>query len=353
MSMLNSLFNRSSFGIRCKTCLNLAISRIKLLRNKREVQLKHMRKEISQFLQTGQEAIARIRVEHVIREQDILAAYDILELFCEFVLARIPILDAQRECPSEVQEAVASIIFASPRCSDLPELMQIRNLFTTKYGKEFVSFASELRPDSGVNRTLIEKLSVRVAPSDLRLKVLKEIAREHNLEWDSSSTEAELRKTHEDLLHGLNPSNSPAATVDSSSNITTSKVGLLVSPTATNQKIHQSEPPMPFVNANSALKTTDSSLQTISKEQVSSKRVQECHVENPVSICSSDVLERARAAIASAERATAAARAAAELVNFKRVPQDETNRGSHGRIRPSLNNEGPEVVEIEFSDRRL
>lgn len=45
-----------------KTCLNLAISRIKLLRNKREAQLKHMHKEISQFLQTGQEAIARIRV---------------------------------------------------------------------------------------------------------------------------------------------------------------------------------------------------------------------------------------------------------------------------------------------------
>lgn len=45
-----------------KTCLNLAISWIKLLRNKREAQLKHMHKEISQFLQTGQEAIARIRV---------------------------------------------------------------------------------------------------------------------------------------------------------------------------------------------------------------------------------------------------------------------------------------------------
>lgn len=45
-----------------KTCLTLAISRIKLLQNKRDVQLKLMRKEIAQFLQAGQEAIARIRV---------------------------------------------------------------------------------------------------------------------------------------------------------------------------------------------------------------------------------------------------------------------------------------------------
>ncbi|OAY78594.1 IST protein, partial [Ananas comosus] len=78
-----------------KTCLNLAISRIKLLRNKREVQLINMRKEIFQYLQTGQEAIARIRVEHVIREQNILAAYEIIELFCEFILARVPILETQ------------------------------------------------------------------------------------------------------------------------------------------------------------------------------------------------------------------------------------------------------------------
>lgn len=41
---------------------------------------------------------------------------------------------------------------------------------------------------------------MRVAPSDLRLKVLKDIAREHNVDWDSSSTEAEFRKKHEDLL---------------------------------------------------------------------------------------------------------------------------------------------------------
>lgn len=45
-----------------KTSLNLTISRIKLLQNKRDMQLKHMRKEIAQFLQAGQEAIARIRV---------------------------------------------------------------------------------------------------------------------------------------------------------------------------------------------------------------------------------------------------------------------------------------------------
>lgn len=42
--------------------MNLAIARMKLLQNKRDMQLKHMKKEIAQFLQAGQEPIARIRV---------------------------------------------------------------------------------------------------------------------------------------------------------------------------------------------------------------------------------------------------------------------------------------------------
>lgn len=159
-----------------------------------------MRKEIAQFLQTGQEAIAIIRVEHIIREQNIWAAYEILELFCEFVLARVPILESQRECPSELKEAVASIIYAAPRCSDLPDLLQIKNLFAAKYGKEFIMAASELRPDTSVNRSIIEKLSASAPSPETKLKILKQIAREHNLEWDSSNTEAELSKKHDDLL---------------------------------------------------------------------------------------------------------------------------------------------------------
>jgi hypothetical protein len=64
------------------------------------------------------------------------------------------VLSWSRECPLELREAIASIIFASGRCSDLPELMHLRNLFTTEFGKEFVAGAMELCPNSSVNRTV-------------------------------------------------------------------------------------------------------------------------------------------------------------------------------------------------------
>lgn len=47
---------------------------------------------------------------------------------------------------------------------------------------------------------MIELLSVRAPAPDVKLKLLKEIAEEHGLDWDPSASESELSKTHEDLL---------------------------------------------------------------------------------------------------------------------------------------------------------
>ncbi|XP_066382166.1 uncharacterized protein [Miscanthus floridulus] len=109
---------------------------------------------------------------------------------------------AKWECPIDLKEAISSICFAAPRCADLPELMQVQMMFATKYGKEFVAAASELMPDCGVNRQIIELLSIRPPPVDAKLKLLKEIAEEHEVDWDPSDAETEFLKPHEDLLNG-------------------------------------------------------------------------------------------------------------------------------------------------------
>lgn len=47
---------------------------------------------------------------------------------------------------------------------------------------------------------VIELLSVRAPSAETKLKLLKEIAEEHGLDWDPSATETEFSKPHEDLL---------------------------------------------------------------------------------------------------------------------------------------------------------
>lgn len=47
---------------------------------------------------------------------------------------------------------------------------------------------------------IIELLSVRAPPAEKKLKLLKEIAEEHDVEWDIAASETEYFKPHEDLL---------------------------------------------------------------------------------------------------------------------------------------------------------
>lgn len=205
MKMLGLSFFLGGFkSSKCKTTAKMATARIKLLRNKRQVVVRQMRRDIALLLQSRQDATARIRVEHVIREQNFLAANEIIELFCGLVVARCSIISKQRECPADLKEGISSLIFAAPRCSDIPELLEIRRLFEKKYGKDFVSAATELRPSCGVNRVLIEKLSVKNPTGEVKLNVMKDIAKEYQIDWDTSETEMELLKPPEKPIDGPN-----------------------------------------------------------------------------------------------------------------------------------------------------
>ena len=55
-------------------------------------------------------------------------------------------------CPNDLKEAVASVLYASQRLTDVGELSDIVKHFSAKYGKDFVSAAIGLQPDSGVSR---------------------------------------------------------------------------------------------------------------------------------------------------------------------------------------------------------
>lgn len=322
---------------KCKTLLRLATARIKLIRNKRDSQVKQLRKDIAQLLTSGQEPSARIRVEHVIREENIMAAYDMLELFCELIVVRLPIIDSQRLCPMDLKEAISSLIFASPRCADLPELLQIRTVFAAKYGKEFAAAACELRPDCAVNRRIIEKLSVRAPSGEVKLKLMKEIAAEYNVAWDPSGAEAELLLTPEDLLDG--PSQFLGA---HEMPLTPSGVGKLQVASSDVAKTNSSIPISSKIVPRSSSDPTMSSCHLVDdkfekqfipfgkmppqrknslplehmedhpKEETYSQARQEAKIEY------TDVAAAAKAAADSANRAVAAACAAAELAkSFK------------------------------------
>lgn len=120
------------------------------------------------------------------------------------------------------------------------------------------------------------------------------------------------------MQDGSSPSNLQGPVAESSVDMSLPKNGLPVSPVKENKKDQMLQASIPSVNNPSVLMSGVALEGTKNIEPLSSHKGGPPSDEKAgTSWSSSDVLERARAAIASAERASAAARAAADLVNVK------------------------------------
>ncbi|KAG6523234.1 hypothetical protein ZIOFF_013088 [Zingiber officinale] len=313
-----------------KTSLKLAVSRIKLLKNKREVLVKQMRRDLAQLLETGQEQTARIRVEHVIREQKTMSAYELIEIYCEIIDSRLPIIESQKTCPIDLKEAISSVIFASPRCADIPELMDIRKHLTAKYGKDFAKAALELRPESGVSRMMVEKLSANAPDIQTKVNVMTEIAKEHDIKWESKAFEEQVQKPKDDLLVNCNiPSLFRF--------IVSSKMQLILNLIV--KRLPQSLHIILQVN-HKIFSGVEAVKSTLAEEE-------NVHDSN-WKLEFEDATSAAEAAAESAERASMAARAAAELVRRGNVSSPSSGNAPSAYV---LKNEGSQSTKSKYQDR--
>lgn len=140
-----------------------------------------IREDVAQLIKSGHEQIAFNRVEQLIKDESIVAVYDLLDHFCEFILVNFSYIRRHKDCPNDINEAVSSLIFASARCGDLPELRVIRKLFGERYGQGFARTAVELSLGNLVNREIKEKLSPKSVTDDVKHRLVDEIARDYSL----------------------------------------------------------------------------------------------------------------------------------------------------------------------------
>ena len=74
-----------------------------------------MRKEVADLLRTNKQENARIRVEAVIRENLLLQAYEVLELFLELLAVRVQLVEKSKDVPPDMIEALSSLVYAASR----------------------------------------------------------------------------------------------------------------------------------------------------------------------------------------------------------------------------------------------
>lgn len=141
---------------------------------------KTQRRAMAQLLESGKVDSATIRVENIIRADIISELHEMLELYCELLLARSGLLEGTQVDPG-LDEAIQSLIYAAPK-TEIKELGTVRQLLAEKYGKEFVLGATD-NAQGKVNEKVVKKLSVEPPRKELVQGYLEEIARAYGVDW--------------------------------------------------------------------------------------------------------------------------------------------------------------------------
>uniref|UniRef100_D3TML3 IST1 homolog n=1 Tax=Glossina morsitans morsitans TaxID=37546 RepID=D3TML3_GLOMM len=180
------MFSSGPNYTKLKTNLKLAQNRLKLLEKKKTEIAQKSRKEIADYLSTGKTERARIRVEHIIREDYLVEAMEVVEMYCDLILARFGLVTQMKELDDGIAEAVSSLVWVCPRMqSDIPELKVICDIFVQKYGPQFAESARTATGDHRVSEKLMHKLELQAPPKLLVEKYLIEIAKNYNIEYEA------------------------------------------------------------------------------------------------------------------------------------------------------------------------
>ncbi|KAF8400778.1 hypothetical protein HHK36_014080 [Tetracentron sinense] len=186
--MLDGLLGRR-FSSKCKSLIKITKTRIDAIRRKRNAMQKFLKKDIADLLANDLDTNAVLlclvvqQAQGLIIELNHSSCYDFVEQFCGCISKHLSIMQKQRECPEECREAVPSLISAAARFADLPELRDLRHILTEKYGNSLESFA---------NQEFVEKLASKPPTTDKKLQLLRNIAQEFSIKWDSKAFEQKI-----------------------------------------------------------------------------------------------------------------------------------------------------------------
>ncbi|KAG4384902.1 hypothetical protein GLYMA_13G358600v4 [Glycine max] len=180
--MFNALF-KPKFYSKCKSRLKLIKMRLETICKKRSAVQKFLKKDIADLLRSALDYNAYGRAEGVLVEQNLTFCYEIIGKFTTCILGHVGDLYKQRDCPAECKEAIQSLIYAAARFSDLPELRELRSLFTGKFGNSLELY---------ISKEFVEKLRQYPPSKEMKIQLLHDVAQEFSIEWNSKALEQRL-----------------------------------------------------------------------------------------------------------------------------------------------------------------
>ncbi|KAM7255531.1 hypothetical protein ACFE04_008429 [Oxalis oulophora] len=174
---------KPKFYVKCKSGLKMTKTRLEGIRKKKNSVQRYLKNDIADLIRNDLHYNAYGRADGLLIEQNMTSCYDDVDKFCECIYPQLSTMQKQSQCPDECKEAVQSLIYAAARFADLPELRDLRSMFTEKYGSSVEPF---------VNKEFVEKLKGNPPTKEMKIQLMHNIANEFAIEWDSKALEQKL-----------------------------------------------------------------------------------------------------------------------------------------------------------------
>lgn len=198
------MFSTNPNYTKLKTHLRLSINRLKLLEKKKTELAQKARKEIAEYIAAGKSERAKIRVEHIIREDYMVEAMEIVEMYCDLILARFGLVTQMKELDEGLAEAISTLIWVAPRMhTDVQELKVISDLLTAKYGKIYADACRNENVNT-LSEKLKHKMSIQSPPKILVERYLIEIAKNYNVEYTPDEQVMREEEARDAMLIDIN-----------------------------------------------------------------------------------------------------------------------------------------------------
>lgn len=114
-----------------------------------------------------------------------MEAMEIVEMYCDLLLARFGLIQQMKELDAGIAEPVSSLVWVCPRLqSDIGELKVISDIFISKYGPQFAEHSRTATGEHYVSEKLMHKLTLQAPPKLLVENYLIAIAKNYNIEYE-------------------------------------------------------------------------------------------------------------------------------------------------------------------------
>lgn len=171
-------------GNKTKVQLKMLLNRLTLLSSKKTNLAKGEKRKIAMLLRDSKEANARILVEHIIREDYTLEAYECLRQYAELLIARLNVMITDHQLKPEIERSVNTLLYAGYLMgNEIDELKALLIQFSAKYGKEHAKEVIDNKEKYLEPRLIKMLTSVDVPDPSLIELYLTEIAKAYNVEY--------------------------------------------------------------------------------------------------------------------------------------------------------------------------